>query len=166
MKKLSIVAPLVVSLGLLSAVTANAVEGIATVQIVDAIAITAVNPLSFGQIIAGSGASSITLGLDNQLAVTGTAVLAGGTHSLGSFDVTGGFGTHYTVTLPATATLYSGTDLLSITSFSSNPSAGAGVLDSSGEQTVFVGGVLLVPVAVTTPTGLYSGVFDVTVAYN
>jgi Mat/Ecp fimbriae major subunit len=165
MKNLAIGITLAVSV-LLSAGTANAATGGATVQIVNAIGISNTVGLNFGQVIGGSGASVVTVTPGGVRTLTsGTAVLAGGTVTAASFAVTGGIGAAYTVTLPATVGLTSGANTLTITSVTSSPSGAAGLLDSSGAQTLLVGGVLAIP-AGPAASGIYSGTFDVTVAYN
>jgi hypothetical protein len=149
----------------LSAGTANAATGGATVQIVNAIAISNTVGLNFGQVIGGSGASvvSVTPGGVRTL-TSGTATLAGGTVTAASFAVSGGIGSAYTITLPATVDLTSGANTMTITSVTSSPTGANGLLDSSGQQTLLVGGVLGIPAG--PAAGVYSGTFDVTVAYN
>jgi Mat/Ecp fimbriae major subunit len=166
MKNLAIGITLAVSVLLVSAGTANAASGGATVQIVNAIALSNTVGLNFGQVIGGSGASVVTVTPGGVRTLTsGTAILAGGTVTAASFAVTGGIGAAYTVTLPATVDLTSDANTLTITSVTSSPTGAAGLLDSSGNQTLLVGGVLAIP-AGPAASGIYSGTFDVTVAYN
>ncbi len=167
MKKLAVLVTLAASVGLLSAGTANAATGVATVQIVNAIAISNTVGLNFGQVIAGVGASVVTLTPQGVRTLTsGDATLVGGTVTAANFAVTGGIGSAYTITLPATVALNSGANLLTISSVTSSPTGAGGLLNGSGQQTLLVGGVLDIPVVATTPAGIYTGNFDVTVAYN
>jgi hypothetical protein len=166
MKNLAIVTTLALSCGLLSAGTADAATGGATVQIVNAIAISNTVGLNFGQVIGGSGASVVTVTPGGIRTLTsGTATLAGGTVTAASFAVTGGIGSAYTITLPPTIGLTSGANTLTISGVTSSPASSGGLLDGSGQQTLLVGGALGIP-AGPAASGIYTGTFDVTVAYN
>jgi len=75
----------------------------------------------------------------------------------------------YAITLPATITVTSGGNNMTINNLlARTASAGAdgltGTLTGGGTDSFTVGGTLVVPAA--QPTGAYAGTFDVTVAYN
>jgi hypothetical protein len=86
-----------------------------------------------------------------------------------AFSVSGEALTTYVITLPATITVSYNTNSMTIgTLLARTTSAGAdgltGTLDGIGEDAFTVGGTLTV--AAGQVPGLYTGTFDVTVAYN
>lgn len=164
MKKLAVAVALAASVVLLSADTADAATGTASVQIVNAIAISKTVDLNFGQIIGGA-ASVVTVDPAGERAlVSGTATLAGGPVAAAEFAVVGGIGSIYTITLPVgPVSLTPGT--MTVSDFTSSPTVAAkGELDGAGTQTLFVGGQL--NVGATPALGVYTGDFEVTVAYE
>jgi hypothetical protein len=83
-----------------------------------------------------------------------------------TFSVTGRGGATYAIMLPSvpeTATRTHAADAISITVFSSLPS-GTGQLNPDGARTIYLGGTL--NLAKSLPPGVYTGSFDVTIAYN
>jgi hypothetical protein len=83
--------------------------------------------------------------------------------SAATFTVAGLASAGYSITLPASTTLTSGGNNMTVNTFTSNPS-GTGTLSGGGTQTLSVGGTL--QVGASQPTGTYSGSFNVTVTYN
>jgi hypothetical protein len=75
--------------------------------------------------------------------------------------VTGEGTSAYTVTIPGTISIASGTNTMSIVPVSDPNGSGALV---GGTQDIYVGGTLTV--GATQPVGTYSGTFNVTVNYN
>ncbi len=145
----------------------------ASATVIRPIAITADNasPLSFGNIVAGGGGTVVI-----DAAASPTPVLTGvtrpgtqvGTISAAKFDVSGEGGFTYAITLPAAArTLTSGSDTMSVASFTSSVGATgtlSGSLGSAGTQSFYVGGTLTVVSA--QAAGTYVGTVPVSVDYN
>jgi len=110
------------------------------------------------------------------LSTTGTRTATGGVNlsalapaaTNAAYTVGGNPSATYAITLPATITVTSGTDNMTITPTARTVSAGVdgltGTLDGGGADSFTIGGSLAVPAA--QPTGTYAGTFDVTVAYN
>jgi hypothetical protein len=117
----------------------------------------AVNPTNPGGTVtlpASSPATRTFTGGITLPAVTGLVQAA-------KFTVSGEGTSAYTITIPGTITITSGTNNMAIVPVS-NPS-GAGAL-VGGSQIIYVGGTLTV--APAQAVGAYTGNFDVTVNYN
>lgn len=133
--------------------------------IIAPITITNTIDLNFGDIIDGTG--TVVLATDSgrtasYQAFSGTQV---GTVSAASFNITGQASYTYEITLPTTDVTITetGSDTMVVNNFVSNP-ATTGTLDGSGSGVVLVGATL--NVVAGQATGLYTGTFNVTVAYN
>ena len=135
----------------------------ATVSIVANISIAKVTDLQFGNIVAGVGATVVSLSTAGVRGGSGNAVL-GGTVSAASFTVSGDGASTYAITLPTTVTLTTtpGAETMTVTGFNSNPSL-TGIL-TGGTQNLLVGATL--NVGAGQVAGVYSSTFDVSVAYN
>jgi hypothetical protein len=142
---------------------AATVSANATASIVANISIAKVNDLQFGNIVAGVGATTVSLSTAGVRSGDGNPVL-GGTVTAASFTVTGDGTSTYAITLPTTTTLTraAGAETMTVTGFGSNPS-GTGIL-TAGTQNLLVGATL--NVGAGQVAGVYSGTFDVSVAYN
>jgi hypothetical protein len=129
------------------------------------IAITWAQDLEFGT-LAGDGTSAGTATINP---VTGAKTVTGGVYDFGGisnaavFDVTGKKNRAFTITLPASITLTSGGNTMTLNGFTSNPSL-VGTLDNNGAATVTVGATL--QVGVGQAGGAYSGIFNITVDYQ
>ncbi len=132
--------------------------------------------LLFGTIIPGaadSGTSTITVSPAStpvrSLSVGATAsIVNSSTFGPAQFEVTGGAGAGYAVTVTEQAagiTITNGSGgSMDVKSFTVNPLSGTSSLGVDGKAVFKVGGELTVNAA--QPTGEYSGTFNVTVAYN
>jgi len=140
----------------------------ATTRIIQAITLTKTADLAFGNIVkpsTGSGTVTIGNGADT-IAVTGTnAAAASGTTSRAKFTVGGEGGQTFAITVPATMTMTSGANNITV-NLTTAAATGtlSGTLGSAGTTTVNVGGNFSLPN--TQVSGNYSGSFNVTVAYN
>lgn len=129
------------------------------------ITITVVQNLEFGT-LAGDGNSAGTATVNP---VTGTKTVTGGVYDFGGisnaamFNVTGNALSPYSITLPASITLTSGANTMTLNGFTSNPPL-AGVFDVNGNATITVGATL--QVAAGQAAGTYSGIFPITVDYQ
>lgn len=125
--------------------------------------------LSFGHVVA----SAVAAGTVEQTAAasparTGIGVTLGSDTavSAATFSVTGDGSATYTIMLPSglqAATHANDADQVTFTPFSNLP-GGTGLLDAGGTQTIYLGGTL--NIAKSQRPGVYTGTFDVTVAYN
>lgn len=135
----------------------------ASAVIISPIAITKTTDLSFGNLAVGAGGGSLILSTASGRTPTGdVSYQAAPAATAAAFDVTGSAGLTYTITLPASATITSGANTMTINTFVSNPVSPATL--AAGSNTLLVGATLVVGAA--QPTGTYTGTFDVTVGYN
>lgn len=140
----------------------------ATATVVTPISISKNADMSFGNIAvsASSGGTVVLATAGTRTSTSGVTLPAtAGTVSAASFTVNGTGSYTYAITLPGSVTLThtNGVDVMTASSFTSNPS-GTGAL-TSGTQNVAVGATLTV--AAGQVAGVYtSGNFNVTVNYN
>lgn len=122
---------------------------------------TGANALSFGDVSADASAPS-TVTIDTAGTATTSGAWAANNGTAGDFNVTGGANAAYNVTLPTAAvTLTSGPNTVSVDNF---VSSATGTLDPLGKESFKVGATLTL--GVDQPAGLYTGTYDVTVAYQ
>ena len=140
----------------------------ATTRIIQAISITKTADMAFGNVVkpsTGNGTYTIGNGADT-VAASGTgAAAASGTTSRAKFTVTGEGAQTFAITVPATMTMTSGANNVTV-NLTTAAATGtlSGALGASGTATVNVGGNFTIPS--TQASGNYSGSFNVTVAYN
>lgn len=169
MRKINTAAMLVLLTSLLSAGIAAAAtdSSTASAEIVSAIAISNTTGLNFGQIAPSGVAGTVSISTAGVRTSSGGVTLGNQVSvSACSFDVTGAPNNTYSITLPAdgTITLTSGgSPAMAVDSFVSSPDT-TGTLNGAGAQTLLVGATL--SVGVNQPNGNYTGMFNVTVAYN
>ena len=136
----------------------------ATATIVTSISLAKTADLNFGNVVAGGSAGTVVMTAAGARSSTGGASLGSAVGiSAASFTVSGLAGAGYSITLPASTTLNSGGNNMTVNTFTSTPS-GTGALSGGGTQTLSVGATLQVGAA--QPTGTYNGSFNVTVTYN
>ena len=137
--------------------------------IVRPITITKTADMAFGTIVKpSSGTATIQLPSsgDTVSATGGAAAVSGGTLSRAKFAIGGEGGQAVSISVPASFNMSMGSDTIAVTltpdlAASVNLSNAAG---SSGSATLNVGGQFSLPS--TQATGVYSGSFTVTVAYQ
>jgi hypothetical protein len=140
----------------------------ATATIIAPISITKTADMSFGNLAvqAGTGGTVVLAPAGTRTSTSGVTLPATtGTVTAATFTVDGTGSFTYAITLPSTATLTraSGSETMTASSFTSNPS-GTGAL-TAGTQDIAVGATLTV--AAAQVPGVYtSGNFNVTVNYN
>jgi hypothetical protein len=169
MTKLRIPATLALSLGLLAAASVNAQQSSdtdtasASVTIVSAISITKTVDMNFGDVVQGAG--TVVLATNNGRTATSNTKLGNAAGAAAaSFTIDGDSGGTYAITLPSSAITLTGTGTsMTADTFVSDHVGGTGTL-TGGTDTVLVGATL--HVGATQTSGLYTGSFDVTVAYN
>lgn len=121
--------------------------------------------LEFGKIAIGAGSGTVVLSAAASPTVTpsGSATLvAGTTRSAAAFLVAGQTGRTYSVTLPGTTNVTSGSNNLTIDTWTSSASNTIAATESA--NTFYVAGTLNIPA--DSPVGNYTGTFNVTVTYN
>ena len=148
-------------------VPANAAVATAavTADITSTITVGTINGLIFGDIASGAAAGTLTLSAGGVRTTTGgvtvNTAIAG---SPAAFDVQGDPNATYSITFPATVIMTNGSlNTMVVDNFTSSPET-TGVIDASGQQTLFVGATL--NVNSNQSFGTYSGQLTVTVDYN
>ena len=161
--------------GFSAKVNAQATENTAAAaKIVTPIAITETSPLHFGTmaVLAGNGGTCVlsTEGIRSQTAGVNLSAQTP-TASNAAYDVSGAVSTTYAITLPASITVNgsgAGVQMIINNLLARTASAGAngliGTLSEVGTDNFTVGGTLNVDAG--QEADVYTGTFDVTVAYN
>jgi hypothetical protein len=166
-KKLSLVSAIVSLITAMLWTSAQAVTAVATVNvnIISTITLTTLNGLIFGDISSGSTAGTIVMTPDGARSATGgTNINTSVAGSPAKFDVQGVANASYSISLPVSVVLSdTASHTMTVDNFSSSPTP-SGVLNSSGQQTLFVGARL--NVGSNQAFGSYSGLMSVTVDYN
>ena len=140
----------------------------ASATIIQPLTISKTADLGFGKIVKPtSGVSTITVSSAGARTIVGTALAADSAGvSKAAFLVVGEGAQHFSITVPASFNMTSGTNTLSVSL--SNPSGTTGVLSgslgSSGSLALAMGGSF--KITSTTASGAYTGTFRVTVAYD
>jgi len=136
---------------------------IALTQVAYAPPVTNGGPLGFGTIVATGSAGTVTVSPTGVRTAAGGVVLASGAGvAAASFIASGPNWRAYSIVLPGSATLTTGTKTMTVNTFKSNPTGG-GVLNGSGSATVTIGATLHIGVAQST--GSYAGTFPVTLSF-
>lgn len=146
--------------------------GTGSITVIRPLTVTKNADLKFGTVVRPTtGAGTVTVSAAGARSVTGGVVglSSGDTPQAAQFTIDGEGGQSISVTVPGTFSIANGTDTLTVTT--SNNLAGSAAsqtlsnaLGSAGSLSFKVGGS--VPVGSTAPTGLYSGTFTVSAAYN
>ncbi len=139
----------------------------ATVEaaIIQTISSTTRNGLGFGDISANSVPGTVVMTSSGTRTTTGGVTINSATAATpAAFDLEGMANASYAISLPTSVVLDDGAgSSMIVDGFTSSP-VDAGVLDSSGRQTLYVGASL--NVGSNQPYGSYSGLMAVTVEYN
>jgi hypothetical protein len=136
----------------------------ATATIVTGISIAKTSDLNFGSVVPGGSAGTVAITpAGARTAAGGTSLGSATGSSAGAFQVSGLGGATYSITLPASTTITSGGNNMTVNTFTSTPNA-TGTLNGGGNQSLAIGATL--QVGANQPTGTYTGSFNVTVTYN
>jgi hypothetical protein len=151
---------------------AQSATGTGSITVVRPLTVTRNADLRFGTVVrptTGSGTTVIDAG--GARSVTGgvVALSSGDVPQAAQFTIAGEGAQSLSVTIPATFSIANQTETLTVTTSSDLTGAAAaqtlsGAIGSAGSLVVNVGGS--VPITSTTPTGLYTGTFTVSAAYN
>ena len=138
----------------------------ANASILGAITLTVVAPLDFGGITPGAG-GTVVLTAAGTATPAGVTLVAGVAPTAASYTVTGTGLATYAITIPTTDVIITNTTIGSATmavSAMNCSKGGTSTFIAAGTDAFTVGGTLTV--ASAQVAGVYSGPFDVTVAYN
>jgi hypothetical protein len=137
----------------------------ATANITSTMTVRTINGLFFGDLSAGAESGTLELSPGGTRTTTGgvtvNSAIAG---SPAAFDVQGDPNSTYSITFPAAIVMSNGSpNSMVVDKFTSLPEA-TGVIDASGQQTLYVGATLNVDS--NQAFGTYSGELNVTVDYH
>lgn len=121
--------------------------------------------LSFGNMASGIPAGKVSIATNGARTATGgiTLISAGSVSSAASFDIQGYPDAAFSIVLPNSISIQSGNKSMVVKDFVSSLGS-ASSLDGQGSATLNIGASLTV--SAKQSQGLYSGTFDVVVAYN
>ena len=169
MKKFFVLsAALVMTVGLFAQGNPSAsAAATASANIIQPIEIVKTADLAFGNIASGTAEGTVTIAVDGSRTATGgvTLIEAGNVSNAAAFDINGYADASFTIEVPASIVIETegGADQMTVDNFVSSLGAES-MLDANGAATLEVGATL--NVAAQQAAGLYSGSFDVIVAYN
>jgi hypothetical protein len=159
--------------------TAGAVEGTAATSatVMVPMTITKSKDLTFGKFAVGATGGTVVVDTDGGRSATGDVILPTGSNTgltAAKFDIGGEISATYAITYAAatplthtdaTTTMVFGSVISNLTGAAGASAAVAtGTLDSSGAQSLYIGGTLTVGGA--QKPGVYAGVLKATVEYN
>lgn len=147
----------------------------AAANLITPLTLTEVTSLHFGTMsVLTSTAGTCVLATSGTRTSTGGVNLSTGTptSSTATYTVAGLASATYAITFPTTITVANGSNSMTISTVTLKTTSGSDVttgsttstLSASGADGIAIGGILDVPAGQTT--GLYSGTFTLTVAYN
>lgn len=143
------------------------VTATASANVIQPIEIAKITDLAFGNIASGTADGAVIIGVDGTRTSSGGVSLidAGSVSTAASFDITGFADASFTIEVPSSVTIETagGANQMVVNNFVSSLGANA-ILDANGEAKVFVGATL--NVSAQQEAGMYSGSFQVIVAYN
>ena len=139
----------------------------ASANIIQPLEIVKTADLAFGNIASGTSEGTVVIATDGARTSTGgvTLIEAGNVSNAASFDVNGLADASFAIEVPASIVIETagGAEQMTVDNFVSSLGADS-VLDANGEANLQVGATL--NVSAQQAAGLYSGSFDVIVAYN
>jgi hypothetical protein len=155
------------SAGLYTSVTSAAsINADANARVIAALIINQTNGINFGDVVAGTAASTIQLDTLGSPSVTlGDAQLAGGTVQAGAYTLTGEASKSYSISLPGLPVNITsgGGDTMTVSAFN-HDAGGAPALDGTGAGGFNVGATL--NMSANQPAGTYTGTWPLTVDYQ
>jgi len=167
MNALKLAAVLMAGTGLAAVSTSQAwaasANSNADAEIVAPIGISNTTGMNFGRVAPTAVAGTVVLDTASSRTPTNVDLLTGGTVSAATFAVTGDASETYSITLPASATITSGANNMTVDSFT-HDAGGSPALDGTGNDSFNVGATL--NVGANQAAGSYTGTFAVTVDYN
>lgn len=154
----------IASLNVNAQATSATDDATATARIITPITLTNTQGLAFGNIASSSNTGTVTISpagaRTHSGGVTPSVI---GTFNNAIYNATGENNATYTISLPASVSIISGSNNMVVNGFTSDPAA-TGLFSGAGTQTINVGAT--VNVGASQPTGNYSATYNVTIAYN
>jgi Domain of unknown function (DUF4402) len=140
-------------------------NGKASATIVPPLQLIKTSDLSFGEIVASSQNGQVSVGVNNSRIASGGVQLIATEENLNSaaFDIQGFPNSSFTVSMPSYIFISQGSNDMKVENFVSSL-GNTSMLDSRGVAALKVGATL--NVNANQPVGMYTGAFDVIVAYN
>jgi Mat/Ecp fimbriae major subunit len=135
----------------------------ATATILAPVQLTKTADLAFATIVTGSAADTVIVSSAGARSC-GSNLTCSGAVAAAAFNVAGSASTSYAITLPGTVTISSGTNNMSVGTFTSSKAGNVSTLNSSGADSFTIGATL--SVGANQAAGSYSGSFSVAVDYN
>ncbi|WP_409020869.1 DUF4402 domain-containing protein [Brevundimonas vesicularis] len=158
--------------GTASAQSSSSASGQGSITVIRPLTVSKSADMKFGTVVRPStGSGSVIISNAGARTVSGGAVAlnSGDTPQAAQFNIEGEGGQSVSVTIPATFSMINGAESLTVTtnnSLGANASAQtlSNALGSAGTLNVRVGGTVALPS--TAATGVYTGTFTVSAAYN
>lgn len=158
--------------GTASAQSTASASGQGSITVIRPLTVTKSADMKFGTVVRPStGSGSVVVSNAGARTVSGgvVALNSGDTPQAAQFNIDGEGGQSVSVTVPATFTMANGSESLTVTTsnnLGTNASAQtlSNALGSAGSLNVRVGGSVALPS--TAATGVYTGTFTVSAAYN
>ena len=152
------------STGLCStAASAATVTANASANVITPLAIAESNGMDFGDVSVGTGGGTVVLDTTGGRSVTGDAeAVTGGTQAAGVYNVTGSGTKAYSISFPASATISSAGNNMTVDSFTHD--AGATPALTGGADTFNIGATL--NIGPSQAPGAYTGTYTLTVNYQ
>lgn len=152
--------------------SSQSATGNGSITIIRPVGVTKNADLKFGTVVRpGAGSGTVVISAAGARSVTGGVVglNSGDAPQAAEFTVAGEGGQSVSVSIPATFIMANGVENLTVTTSNNLSGAAAaqslgGTLGSAGSLNVRVGGSTAVPS--TAATGVYTGTFTVSAAYN
>jgi hypothetical protein len=172
-KSLAVVAALLtVAVGAPAMAQSASTTGSGSITVIRPLTITKNADLKFGTVVRpATGSGTVTVSAAGARSVAGGVVglSSGDTPQAAQFTIDGEGGQSISVTVPGTFSIANGSDTLTVTTSNNLTGSAAAqtlsnALGAAGSLTFKVGGS--VPVDSTSPTGVYTGAFTVSAAYN
>ena len=156
----------VLLIGLATVATAQGASatGTATATLLQGITIVNDTAWAFGSFTrTGSTAETLNMAADgSRTPIAGIQLVGGANGTPGTFTASGTSGATFSITLPASVTLSSGANTMTITSVTSD--AGVNPTLTGGAKQFHLAGTL--GIGASQAPGAYSGTYSVSIAYN
>ncbi len=138
----------------------------ANAQILAGIALSATQDLEFGGIVPDATGGTVVMdAADNRSTAAGMTLVTTSISPLsGAYTVTGGINTNYAITIPtASVSISNGAETMTVTAMTCSYADLTSTFSAGGTDSFKVGGTLTL--AANQAFGVYTGAFNVTVAY-
>lgn len=142
-----------------TAAYAATVTADAQATVIQPLVVTQAQGMNFGDLSVGTAGGTLVLAPGGGLTPSADIDTAGGTVQAGRYDVAGQAGKVYTINFPASATLNSGGNTMTVDTFTDDAPASPTVPSSFN-----VGGTL--NVGISQAPGTYTGTYTITVNYQ